>query len=283
MYQGRENISTDHGTIRRRTLVKGTSWAVPAVAAASAAPAFAASQTVSGSICNLYYANDNSANYRVHTIYLGRRTSTGTIPKDTQFSWTICLSGTGNKRVPQLTSPSGMTITSSPGPGSPLESGECFTVTLTYIEDVTGHTPNVTACQGPSLTWTSGTSYQIAPGTTVKITSNNPTGPVTSGGTGTLEYVVNDANPSGVNQRGRAPHRFLSRAGTQTCYPKIDFAPNSSDGYYDVVCYPEGTAWTSGAARCNWSGTSCTPAPAGMCTPPAETPVGGQTIIPEMC
>ncbi len=269
----------------RRTLAKGAAWAAPVVAVAATAPAFAASQppVVSGSICQLFYGG-GTINYQTHSMYLGVKSSTGIIPAGTVLSWNICVSGGGSgtggtNEVPttNYSATAAWTLSLSQTSGNAITGG-CFTATITFNQNyTTGAGPGGTWCAA-ALLWTD--IYSIRPGASVSATSNAPTGPVTSGGSGTLTYTAARRHPTSINSSGRTPHYYLTRSGTQNCYPAVQYSVLlSNTGYDNVTCYPSGTTV---ANPCNWDGLGCV-GTTGLCAPREGGVQGGQYTQPQLC
>lgn len=271
--------------VSRRSLAAGAAWAVPAIAIASAAPAMALSAGVQGSICQLFYGG-GTINTQTHSMYLGVTTTNGIIPKDTVISWTICVtgggSGTGGTNEYPTTNYAAngsWTLTLSGTSGAALPANGCFTATLTTLVDYnTGAGAGGTWC-APALVWND--TYSIRPGASVSATSNAATGPgVQSTGSGTLTYTAARRYPTSINTSGRTPHYYLSKSGTQTCYPEVQYSVLlSSTGYDNVTCWPAGVTV---ASPCTWGTTSCS-GTTGQCEPRAGGVQGGQHVTPVYC
>lgn len=236
--------------------------------------------TVEVGVCSLF-SGAGSTNYQTHQIYLGITSSSGVIPKGTKISWTICVSADPTGRISEVPSSNysangTWTLTFDQTSGTPIQGG-CFTETIEFSADLSIGTG---AWCAPSLLWTD--IYGLYPESQISVTANAPTGDITSGGQGTLVYEVAKRYPSAINTTGRKPHSYVSKSGTQTCYPEVGFSQLlQSDGADDVVCYPSGTTITT--ARCTWGGTMCNSSSTGLCTPPYKAAVSGQTNIPAMC
>lgn len=237
--------------VSRRTIAKGAAWAVPAIAVASAAPAYAASrQVLTTSVCQLFYGS-GTVNYQTHSIYLGVTSDSGVVPAGTTLSWTVSMSGSGNEVPTTNYSPNDIwDISLSPAAGTVAST---FTATLTFNQDLEIGTG--TWCD-PALVWTN--VYAIRPATSVTVSSDGAVG----GGAGTvspggLTYTVAKRHPTSVNQSGRSPHVYTSRSGVQACWPEIQYSRLiTSNGKDNVTTYPAGTAVTT--TPCTWNGTSCT-------------------------
>lgn len=201
-------------SISRRSVAKGAAWAVPAVLASSAIPAYAASRTqVSGTICQLFYGAGASINYQVHNISLGIKSSTGLVPAGTTITWKFTMSGTGAMESPttNYSQNNNWSLTVSPAPGTQTSS---FTVVFTANKDMTAAEINC----GPRLIWND--TYSIKGGNTISMTSS-VTGALSS--PSGLSYVVANRYPSSVNSSGRTAHKYLSKSGGQACYPDIQY------------------------------------------------------------
>lgn len=235
--KGADMSTTEIKAVSRRRVVTAGAWATPLVAIAVAAPAAAAStlQTrVSGTICRLDYGK-GELSYQRHGISLGLESSTGSVPAGTVFVWSVIMSDpvTGAKAinaVPTLEySPSeAWTLTASPDEG---KKASAFSVILTANRDITS------PWCGPRMVWTDLSRYRLRPGTRIYISSSS-TGPGTDPVDVGLEYTVAKRHPSRINDAGREPHNFLSKIGTQTCYPAIQYTRLlDKDGYDNVTCY----------------------------------------------
>lgn len=272
-------------SVPRRTLAKGTAWAAPAVAFGALAPRAAASPpTVGGSICQLFYG-DGSINSQTHSMYLGITSSTGVIPAGTTLTWQVCVTGGGSgtggtNEVPttNYSANGSWTLSLSSPSGTALSGTGCFTATITFQQNyTTGAGPGGTWC-APALVWTD--IYSMRPGASVSATSNPATGPVVPSGTGTLTYTAARRHPTSINTAGRTPHYYLTRTGTQTCYPEVQYSILlSNTGYDNVTCYPTGIA---PANPCTWSSTSCA-GTTGQCEPRAGGVQAGQHTAPALC
>lgn len=257
-------------TVSRRTVAKGAAWSVPVVTMGAMAPALAASQTptVSGSICSMTYGGA-SLNDQVHYVYPGVTTSTGVIPVGTTLTWTIRVQGAFQSYVPNKATSSGgeWTMTMNPDSNTGLGSDGTFTVTLRFDKQQTV-TADQQYCVG-SIAWTDA-QYPLRPSATISITSNAPTGPVNSGGMGTLVYQVPQRHSTETSST-RAM-RYLSLSGTQKCYPSVRyiFKAGQTAG--------QGTNGSScGDARNN----SSTIYPDGTCRKVNIT--SGQADVPQVC
>lgn len=277
--------------ISRRTLAKGAAWAIPAVTVVGAVPAFAASggPTVSGSICRLFYG-DGTINYQTHSIYLGITTSTGIIPAGTTISWTIAVSGGGagtggTNEVPttNYSANGSWTLSLDQTSGNAIVGG-MFTVTIHFNTDyTTGAGPGGTWCNA-ALVWTD--IYSLRPGASISVSSNAPTGSgIVSGGSGTLSYTVARRHPTSVNTTGRTPHIYISKSGTQACYPGIGYSRLlNTNGTDNVTTYPAGTTLPTSSNPCTWDGRFCWSATGGLSTPAyLGGAASGQYDTPQVC
>ena len=271
--------------VSRRSVAIGAAWAVPAVAFAGAAPAFAASRrTVTGTICRLFYGS-GTINYQVHSVYLGVTSSDGIIPAGTVLTWTFTVSGGGsgtggNNLIPttNYSANGSWTMTLSQATGTAITG--TFTATLTFNADYnTGAGPGGTWC-APALVWTD--IYTIRPGASLSVTSTGslPTNKGTFTG-GSLSYTVARRHPTSINTSGRTPHVNVSKSGAQACYPEIQWSRLLSyDGYDNVTTYPAGTTVPN---PCTWSVTSCS-GTTGLSTPRAGATVqSSQYVTAQLC
>ncbi len=178
-------------------------------------------------------------------------------------------------------SPNGLwTLSLSQTTGAAIAGG-CFTATITFNSERHGGGSGSTVESAPALIWTD--IYTIRPAATVTVTSNAPTnttpGAIVSAGSGTLSYTAARRHPGAINTTDRVPHTFLTKSGTQTCYPSVDSSQVlQSDGADDVVCFPSGTNITT--AKCTWDGKFCNPSTSGLCTPPYKAAVSGRRRSP---
>lgn len=109
-------------TLRRRALVGGIAWSVPAVASVMAAPAFAASGCYSVSVTGFAYISGD--------LLVLKNAGTTTIPAGTVISWKV-QNVSGNTRTYTINSLSGVTLTSGNSPVSvPNNSAVTFKFTL---------------------------------------------------------------------------------------------------------------------------------------------------------
>lgn len=227
-------------SLSRRSLVKGSAWAAPVVIASSTIPAYAASASiVSGTVCSLFYGAGASTNYQVHSLSLGVTSSTGAIPKGTQITWSFTMSGTNVMEVPttNYSANSRWSLNVSPSSGT---AATTFTVTLQANVDLTVNEINCT----PRLIWND--TYSVKGGTTISMTSS-VTG--ASSTASSLRYTVANRYPTSVNSAGRTPHIYLSKAGSQLCYPDIQYVITAAsklttcgvDGNDTSTTYPGGT------------------------------------------
>lgn len=265
--------STSRTNVSRRTIAKGAAWAVPAIAVASAAPAYAASRpAVATSVCNLFYGG-GTINNQTHSIYLGVTSSTGVIPAGTRLTWTVSMSGSGNQVPTTNYSQNNIwTLSLSPASGTVATS---FTATLTFNQDLTIGTGQWCA---PALVWND--TFLIRPATTITVNTGGTVADSGSLATGGLTYTVAKRHPTSINQTGRAPHIYTTRTGAQTCWPSIQWSRLlSNNGYDNVTTYPSGTSVT---APCTWSSTSCT-GTTGTSTPRASGPASGQYVTAQVC
>lgn len=257
----------------RRSVAKGAAWAVPAIAVAAAAPAYAASRaTLTTSVCSLFYGG-GTVNYQTHSMYLGVSSSTGSIPAGTTLTWTVAMGGTGNE-VPttNYSQNDSWTLTLSPAAGTVAST---FTATLRFNTD---YAINGTWC-APALVWTD--IYSIRPGATVSVSTGGTVGSNGTLTTSGLSYTVAKRYPNSINQSGRSPHVYGTRSGAQTCWPAIQWSRLlSNNGYDNVTTYPAGTTVST---PCTWGSTSCT-GTTGTSTPRASSTVqSGQYSQPQIC
>lgn len=271
-------------TVSRRTIATGLAWSVPTMAAVSAAPAFAASHhTITNNVCQLFYGA-GSVNTQTHSIHLGVASSSGTIPAGTELSWTVTVGTDPSGRASMVPvtdySPNAswdLTLSQTTG------SVGTFTATLRFKQEVVLAAPNTTWC-GPTIIWDS--SVELKPRAPITVTSNGVIkGPasVTSGGTGTLSYIAARRYAPTINDTGRAPHIYSSRAGVQTCYPAIQWSRLlSRNGYDNATTYPAGI--TPPGTRGTWNGTSVASSPTGQSTPVATSTVqSNQYVTAAVC
>lgn len=248
----------------RRTLIKGTAWAVPAVTLASAAPAFAASpSTVTGTVCRITRFDDPSHYNSIgQHVYFGWSGEPGaTIPTGTSTQFKI--------RIEQ----------STPGtpPGMPNETyGNYFTGTLSQPVAVTPTAGNVYAYEytytitsrvpitldatgsacGPYLTWDSDnpivpTTYQSGSSSTVY---NNTYFAITGGGstatagTSSIRWNVGGTF-GGVNDNYWRPLSLVSSAG-YTTMPGIGFTAGVTTGANNYCTSDNMGTWATTCYRC---------------------------------
>ncbi|ROZ63044.1 hypothetical protein EDL96_08015 [Kocuria soli] len=145
--------------ITRRRIVTTAAWTAPAVLAATAAPAYAASQNqITTSVCQLFYRGGRIS-YQTHSIYLGVTSTEGVVPRGTVLTWTVQVSGGGtgtggtnespttnysqNNAWTLSVSPSTGTVPSNQG--SVVDSSLSYTVARRHPSSVnsTGRTPHV--------------------------------------------------------------------------------------------------------------------------------------------
>lgn len=128
--------------LSRRTLAKGAAWSVPAVAVAGAAPAYAASRTLSGGLC---YTNESTASGGLvpRRWYFWVGTSDGSVIKqgDTwtfvvTFKWTNLSDYNANPNPLNANSYGSFSVTSSPSCQNPATFTRSFTVTVRANDSV---------------------------------------------------------------------------------------------------------------------------------------------------
>lgn len=284
MFQLQRSNSDSRPQLSRRSVAKGAAWAVPVVAAASQAPALAASSDViTANVCQLFYGSASNS-YQTHSIYWGISSSSGTIPAGTVVSYQVTVdtstASTTSWNIPSNEYPSGYTATDTTGPwyisytparGTAMTGTQTFTVSVTFNQAYTG-----SFCA--ASVWTSGTSYNLASGATITIAGGTVTGgagAVSAGASG-LKYQSARRYPTSINSGGRSPQYFQSKSGVQTCYPPTQYSVLlSNTGFDNVTCYPTNTNIPS-AARCTWGTTSCSASPTGLCTPVSGGVQSGQ-------
>lgn len=116
-------LSTEPTGLRRRTLVAGTAWAIPAVAVVGAAPAFAASPVCVGGVC-------------ISVQEACKHPGEGQHDKEYHFTFKFCNNGsqtlvlavTAMSLLPK--SGAAPVFTVPAGTGAELAPGGCFTFTL---------------------------------------------------------------------------------------------------------------------------------------------------------
>lgn len=226
--------------ISRRTLTKGIAWAVPAIALATAAPAFATSNTVSTAfICKISEQNA-TINYQSLNIYLDFTTNDGSpLKTGTKFTWTITVeSGTGTlPRQPSLTyGPVNLTILNATTTGT--------TLTFTLVAEVVADFIPSGSCSA-AMIWTNSV-YPLPVNSTVTMAATSATTGSSADGTATLgglKFNVGSRYRVSVNNNSTLrPFRFLGLLGDQKCYPLVDFNRLITNSNTDAqVCYPNNT------------------------------------------
>lgn len=239
---------TAHGEVTRRAVARGVVWAVPTVAVGVAAPAYAASTDVYGAtVCGLFYAAGSSVNYQGLAVQLGVSSTSSTIAQGTAFRWTVTMSGYGSgaHEVPttNYSQQGRWRLEVSPATGQTATS---FTATLTVLaSDVTASELNCT----PRLIWNDTSS--VVGGARVDIAGSATTSSPTQGQTqaSSLAFTVAKRYPANVSDPGRLAHKYLSKSGTQICYPAVTFEMTAAskltgcgDNANDTsTTYPDGT------------------------------------------
>ncbi len=277
--------------IPRRTLAKGAMWAVPAVAAAAAAPTFAASPGYYAGICTLTYGAHDGMSGPRHTVWLIAYSTNPTnkvIPVGTTFQWTFNvtpLSSAATWKVPLVNGDAWEAVTVSPATGTNMTGAGSFTVTFRIT---TAHEPvcnEQTAVSNWRVEWSD--RYPLPSQTTISITSSTTAG--TAGGPSTLTYITPNRNQN-PGMSNLEPHYYVSRSGFQVCWPVVAWTTynyNWQNGEDNVSCYPAGTTVIPTSERCTWNDStgSCTPNPAGLCSPKFTNTSnnGDQWVQPKIC
>lgn len=248
----------------RRTLIKGTAWAVPAVTLASAAPAFAASPTqVTGQVCRIIRGTDPTHYTAIlQDVYFGWSGAPGaTIPTGTSTTFTI--------RIEQ-------TRSSGSNPGRPNETwGNYFTGTLTNAVAVTPSAGYVTAYEytytitntqpitldatgsacGPYLVWDGDnpvrpTTYEVGTSNIYTNTVFTVTGGGSSPQAGTSSVSWNVGGTNGTtNAEWWRPLSFVTSAG-YTQMPGIGFTLGVNSAAANYCTSNDMSTWASTCYRC---------------------------------
>lgn len=272
------NESTSRTNVSRRTIAKGAAWAVPAIAVASAAPAYAASRptVVAASVCSLFYGS-GTVNYQTHTINLGVTSSTGVIPAGTTLTWTVSMSGSDNEVPTTNYSQNNIwTLSLSQASGAVATS---FTATLTFNQDYTlPDGANSTWC-APGLVWTN--IYSIRPATTVSVSTSGTVGDSGSLNPGQLTYDV--AKRYDSSSSNPIPHIYTTKSGSQACWPSIQYSRVlSANGRDNVTTYP--TDVIPPGSRCTWADYRCNSSATGQSSPAyVAGPFADQFVQPAVC
>lgn len=258
-------------SVSRRQLAKGAAWSVPA--AASAVPAMAVSQDQEyASVCKIFTGDGYRPLAAEHDVYFtfGSDAPGGSIPKGTVFTFAFTLSGGQTMEVPQMYPTSGQTsgglasTTISPSSGT---SATAFTMTVTFNRDASASDLQNTMNCEIGVKWT--TDSEIAPGTTVTVNMRS-SGQQVKPASGSLSWKVPQRMPVATNRTGRTPLIYLSKSGSQTCYPETRFTLNGS----------------STRRECAESGTinsTSTIYPGGRCVAVSNMGTSGQYSHPPVC
>lgn len=209
-------------SVSRRQLAKGAAWSVP-VAAASAVPAMAASPNdmTKLSICKLHYG---SGDINTNPLHIHIQPSNGRMDKGDSITCELTVDDSTrytdlgiykpqNSTAPNLTyaGNSDWTLQLTPGPAV---NGGTKKYTLTLTANRSFNMNNYGCFQ--VLQWTDGnTGNVIANGATVTFSD--------SSGNTLLKWQTPRRRPNTATKSYTRAMKFISKGGSQTCYPIVAY------------------------------------------------------------
>lgn len=238
-------VAAERG-LSRRSLAKGAAWSVPVIAVGAPAAYAAASATVTGSVCKIFYA-DGSISLQQMEVNLGLNFKKA-IPAGSVVTWTVTADRDISVPAPAYSPDDRWTLETSVPKGTKTRS---FTVTFTAHVELESW-----AC-GPTLAWTgSGDKASPSIGVGTQITVAATTSGAAIGSASQLTWTVpkRQGDTNERNPQYPVAMRFLESASG--CYPVVRYKyrpgrPNSDqstasstcgDGYNNSsTIYPDGT------------------------------------------